>query len=107
MPSSAGGIAGWIICTTPSAGEMTRPGRFGVTRAGSRKKKAHQQVRMTPIQPSGSHIQNRTAVATANIATKRHPSRWIGGTVKVDKNGTSLSRMADLEAVRHGPPLVH
>ena len=38
MPSSAGGIAGWIICTTPSAGEMTSPGRFGVTRAGSRKK---------------------------------------------------------------------
>src|SRR4029453_11294802 len=108
MPSSAGGIAGWIICTTPSAGEMTRPGRFGVMRAGSRKKKAHQQVRMTPIQPSGSQIhKNRTAVTTANRATKRQPSRWIGGTVKVDKNGTSLSRMADLEALRHGAPLVH
>src|SRR5688572_3339164 len=102
MPSSAGGIAGWMICTTRSAGEMTRPGRFGVMRAGSRKKKAHQQVRMTPIQPSGSHIQkNRAAVTTANIATRRHPSRWIGGTVKVDKKGTSLSRVADLEAARH------
>src|SRR5918994_5180528 len=108
MPSSAGGMAGWIICTTPSAGEMTRPGRFGVTRAGSRKKNAHQQVRMTPIQPSGSQIhKNNAAVTTANIATKRHPSRWIGGTVKVDKNGTSLSRMGDLEAAHHGPLLVH
>ena|SRR5688500_2255856 len=106
MPSSAGGIAGWIIWTTPSAGEMTRPGRFGVTRAGSRKKKAHQQVRMTPSQPSGSHAQNSSTVTSANRATKRQPSRWTGGTVNVDKNGTSLSRMADLEAVRHGPPLV-
>jgi len=62
---------------------------------------------MIPIQPSGSQIQNRTTATTANMATKRHPSRWIGGTVKVDKNGTSLSRWADLEAARHGPPLFH
>src|SRR5262245_46646671 len=86
-------MAGWIIWMTPSAGEITRPGRFGVTRAGSRKKKAHQQVRMTPSQPSGSHSQNRTSVTSPNKATKRHPSRWIGGTVNVDKKGY-LARLA-------------
>jgi hypothetical protein len=47
------------------------------------------------------------AATTANMTTKRHPSRWIGGMVKVDKNGTSLSRLANLEAMRHSPPLFH
>ena len=37
-PRSAGGAAGAIIETTPSAGLTTRPSRVGVTRGGSRKK---------------------------------------------------------------------
>ena len=37
-PSSAGGTAGAIIETTPSAGLTTSPSRAGVTRGGSRKK---------------------------------------------------------------------
>jgi hypothetical protein len=37
-PSSAGGAAGPIIETTPSAGLTISPARTGVTRSGSRKK---------------------------------------------------------------------
>ena len=37
-PSSAGGTAGTIIDTRPSAGLTTSPSRTGVTRGGSRKK---------------------------------------------------------------------
>jgi hypothetical protein len=91
-------MAGWIICTIPSAGEMMSPGRFGVTRTGSRKKKAHHAVRMTPSHPSGSHSRNSSTVATANRATKRQPSRWIGGIVNVDKKLTSFRPLAFLKA---------
>ena len=38
IPSSAGGTAGSISETMPSAGLTTSPGRSGVTRSGSRKK---------------------------------------------------------------------
>src|SRR5579859_10090 len=78
MFSSGGGGACTIICTTPSAGLITRPSRDGVTRAGSRKKQAHQTVSTTPIQPSGAHSQNSTSVPSANRATKRQPSGWSG-----------------------------
>src|SRR3546814_1015662 len=47
-------------------------------RAGSRKKYVHQQVRMTPSQPSGTATQNSTRVTTAKMAMNFQPSRWIG-----------------------------
>jgi hypothetical protein len=37
-PLSGGGTVVTIWLTRPSAGEITRPSRTGVTRAGSRKK---------------------------------------------------------------------
>src|SRR5580700_9463796 len=68
-PSSGGGAAKPAKLTTPSAGDMTRSARTGVTRAGSRKKYAHHKVATRPSQPSGAHIHHRMSVATAKPKT--------------------------------------
>src|SRR5579885_457028 len=64
-PNSCGGDRVVIWLTRPSAGATTKPSRTGVTRGGSRKKKAHQIVSTVPIQPSGVHSQNRDRATSA------------------------------------------
>lgn len=78
MPSSGGGAAGDIACTTPSAGLMISPWRVGVTRDGSRKKYVHQSVRTTQSSPSGVASHHSTAVAAAKPAMNGQPARLIG-----------------------------
>ena len=51
-PSSAGGTAGTIDTTRPSAGASTAPGRPGGTRSGSRKKYRQNRVNSSPSQAS-------------------------------------------------------
>src|SRR5262245_19267681 len=77
-PSSAGGTALTTRLTIPSAGATTMPSRTGVTRTGSRKKKAHHAVTMVAIQPSGDHTQNSTMLSTAKAPMNGKPSGWIG-----------------------------
>ena len=85
-PGAASGIGGtdtkreYDEANVPgaSAGEITRFSSIGVIRSGSRKKYAHQSVRITPIQPSGSAIRNKPTVIAAKIATNFQPSGLIG-----------------------------
>src|SRR5260221_14192336 len=63
--SSFGGTASATRLTRPSAGATRSPSRSGVTRAGSRKKYAHQSVATNPNQPSGGHSQNNSRLTSA------------------------------------------
>jgi hypothetical protein len=82
-PSAGGGTARLISEILPSAGEITRPGLVGVTRGGSRKKRAHQMVSATPTQNRGDHpSQPNTSVTPPKMAMNGVPSLWIGGTAR-------------------------